>query len=340
MKQFLLTAGDPAGIGYEICLKLLDQTFSKEPIINQFQKQLNHFFTLSVIGSKVHFDRLIDRWQLPFEWIDEKGVLILRHLTNQKKYFFLICVLPLETQLVDFGKRSLLGGKIALISLETSLNLLKKNNYHGVITAPVNKKAIYLFKSNFKDQTAFYEKGFKAKQVSMCFLSSFFNLILITTHVSIKNLPKALTPKKIKTSLLNALHLKTILKTNKPIGVMGFNPHAGEEGLFGKEERLLLKEIGLLQKKGFEIEGPLCADSAFGLVRRGRYDVVVACYHDQGLIPFKMLAQGESVHVTMGLPIVRTSVDHGTAYDIAGKYQAKATSLALAILKAKDLVSF
>ena len=340
MKQFLLTAGDPAGIGYEICLKLLGQTLSKETILNQFQKQLNHFFTLSVIGSKIHFDRLIDRHKLPFQWVDEKGALKLCHLRDQKKYFFLISILPLETQLVDFGKPSLLGGKIAFKSLEVSLKLLKENNYHGVITAPVNKKTIHFFKSNFKDQTSFYEKGFKAKQVSMCFLSSFFNLVLITTHVSIKSLPKAMTSKKIKTSLLSALYLKTILKTNKPIGVMGFNPHGGEGGLFGTEERLLLKEINLLRKKGFEIKGPLCADSAFGLVRRGKYDVVVACYHDQGLIPFKMLAQGKSVHVTLGLPVMRTSVDHGTAYDIAGNYQAKATSLALAILKAKDLVSF
>ena len=119
-----------------------------------------------------------------------------------------------------------------------------------------------------------------------------------------------------------------------PIALMGVNPHAGEGGLLGKEEVLLREVVGEFQGRGVLIEGPLPADSGFRAVYEGRYGVVVATYHDQGLIPMKMLSGGRSVNLTMGLPFVRTSVDHGTAYDIAGGYTANALSLYCAIREA------
>jgi len=173
----------------------------------------------------------------------------------------------------------------------------------------------------------------------MMFHSDALRVVLATIHIALAEVPRALTqPVLEQTIALTARELPRFDKMAPRIAVAGLNPHAGEHGLFGREDiDVIAPAIAACRAHGIDVNGPLPADTVFVRAHRGDFDVVVACYHDQGLIPVKLLAFGKAVNVTLGLPIIRTSVDHGTAFDIAGKGVADAESMVAAVLLAARL---
>ena len=206
----------------------------------------------------------------------------------------------------------------------------------GITTAPLSKKAIISAGMNDIGHTEILKKITKAKDLYMGFLGSKFNVLIMTGHLPIDEVPEALTARSIEKSIIAANQMRQILPkkfTDKPLALVGLNPHAGEDGLIGQQEKKLFsKALKSIQDKKIKISEPLVPDVAFFQENWKKYSLYVCPYHDQALIPFKMIHHEEpSVHVTMGLKFIRTSVDHGTAKDIFGKNKANPSSMVEAI---------
>jgi 4-hydroxythreonine-4-phosphate dehydrogenase len=209
----------------------------------------------------------------------------------------------------------------------------------AIATAPINKEALRLAGLPWSGHTDLLAHLTGAKHVAMMFHSDELRVVLATVHVPLSEVPALLTEGLMaETIALTARELPKFDTMRPRIAVAGLNPHAGEHGLFGREEETAIAPaIACCRAKGIDVSGPFPGDTVFVRARRGEFDVVVACYHDQGLIPIKLVAFGKAVNVTLGLPIVRTSVDHGTAFDIAGKGVADPESLIAAVLLAVRL---
>ena len=209
----------------------------------------------------------------------------------------------------------------------------------AVATAPVNKEAFRLAGLPWAGHTDLLAHLTGARRVAMMFYSDRLLVVLATVHIPLAEVPAALTQEHLQATIaLTAEAVPRFTKVPPRIAVAGLNPHAGEHGLFGgEEERAIAPAIAACRARGIDVSGPYPADTLFVRATRGEFDVVVACYHDQGLIPVKLIAFGQAVNVTLGLPIVRTSVDHGTAFDIAGKGVADPQSMIAAVLLAARL---
>jgi 4-hydroxythreonine-4-phosphate dehydrogenase len=209
----------------------------------------------------------------------------------------------------------------------------------AVATAPVNKEAFRLAGLQWAGHTDLLAHLTGARRVAMMFYSDRLLVVLATVHIPLAEVPAALTQEHLQATIaLTAEAVPRFTKVPPRIAVAGLNPHAGEHGLFGgEEERAIAPAIAACRARGIDVSGPYPADTVFVRATRGEFDVVVACYHDQGLIPVKLIAFGQAVNVTLGLPIVRTSVDHGTAFDIAGKGVADPQSMIAAVLLAARL---
>jgi 4-hydroxythreonine-4-phosphate dehydrogenase len=209
----------------------------------------------------------------------------------------------------------------------------------AVATAPINKEAFRLAGLPWTGHTDLLAHLTGARRVAMMFHSDALRVVLATVHIPLSDVPRALTPDGLEgTILLAARELPRLGVASPRIAVAGLNPHAGEHGLLGaEEETVIAPAIAAARARGVDVSGPFPADTLFVRAARGEFDVVVACYHDQGLIPVKLLAFGKAVNVTLGLPIVRTSVDHGTAFDIAGRGIAEPGSLIAAVRLAAHL---
>ena len=209
----------------------------------------------------------------------------------------------------------------------------------ALATAPISKEAFRLAGLQWAGHTDLLAHLTGARRVAMMFYSERLIVVLATVHIPLANVPTALTEERLRTTIaLAAECVPMFIKVPPRIAVAGLNPHAGEHGLFGgEEERVIRPAIDSCRARGIDVSGPYPADSVFVRATRGEFDVVVACYHDQGLIPVKLIAFGQAVNVTLGLPIVRTSVDHGTAFDIAGKGVADPQSMIAAVLLAAKL---
>ena len=211
----------------------------------------------------------------------------------------------------------------------------------AVATAPVNKRAFARAGLPWKGHTDLLGHLTGSPRVAMMFWSEPLKVVLATVHVPLSEVPRALTEELLVSIIeLTASELPRFGVTTPRLALAGLNPHAGEDGLLGDEEqRVLRPAVAAVRERGIAIEGPFPADTLFVRAARGEFDAVVACYHDQGLIPVKLLAFGRSVNVTLGLPIIRTSVDHGTAFDIAGRNIANPSSMIEAVLLAARLAS-
>ena len=211
----------------------------------------------------------------------------------------------------------------------------------AIATAPINKAALRLAGLPWNGHTDLLAHLTGARHSAMMFFSDELRVVLATVHVPLADVPALLTQRVMEQTIaLTARELPKFDKVPPRIAVAGLNPHAGEQGLFGREEEVAIAPaIACCREKGIDVSGPFPADTVFVRARRGEFDVVVACYHDQGLIPVKLVAFGRAVNVTLGLPIVRTSVDHGTAFDIAGQGVADAGSMIEAVLLAARLAT-
>jgi 4-hydroxythreonine-4-phosphate dehydrogenase len=238
------------------------------------------------------------------------------------------------------GELTATGGKYALISLEKAVEALKQKTIDGIVTAPIHKKNIQSDAFNFSGHTPYLQHAFGNTENLMLLVADNIRMALVTEHLTIGDIAKHITKDKIKQKLA-ILHssLQKDFGIDKPrIAVLALNPHAGDEGLIGKEEIDIIKPAIKESKQNILVFGPYSADAFFARGAHEKFDGVLAMYHDQGLIPFKSLAFGEGVNFTAGLPIVRTSPDHGTAFDIAGKNKADASSFTASIFECVRII--
>lgn len=317
MGRFIFTCGDINGIGPEIVIKSL----------NRFTKRTNDNF-IFICPSNV-FLNIAQKVKTDFDYD------IIENISEFSKSK--VAILNIGTFRQNVGKATKVSGEAAYRAIKLSSELLKQKKADAVVTAPISKDAINLTGINFHGHTEMYAKWSDTKDFVMMFLSNKLNSALITIHEPIKKVPKILNSKLLDAKLkVISKTLVTDLGIKSPkIAVLGLNPHAGENGVIGNEEENIIKPV---IKKYKNVFGPFSSDAFFGNKNYFNYDIVVGMYHDQALIPFKLLNFSRGVNYTAGLPIVRTSPDHGTAFDIAGKGIADETSFYEAYKIARRIV--
>lgn len=248
-----------------------------------------------------------------------------------------------ETERAKFpaGVISADAGRYALDAVSRAVEDAMAGRIDAIATAPIHKEALALAGSTWRGHTELLAHLTGASDVAMMFHSPTLRVVLATIHVPLAAVPGLLTRARIDTVIhLAVRHLPRFGLTRPRLAVAGLNPHAGEGGLLGTEDRDVLgPAVESARRRGVDVVGPVPSDTVFRQALDGRFDAVVACYHDQGLIPVKMAAFGEAVNVTLGLPIIRTSVDHGTAFDIAGRGVADASSMVHAVRLATQLAT-
>jgi 4-hydroxythreonine-4-phosphate dehydrogenase len=314
-----ITMGDPAGVGPEVIAKALTGA------------GLRRLCIPLVIGSGAVMQRAIDELKLRLEVVPVRGHEARPLRANQ------VAVLdPLDRPLGRFkrGVAAAETGAASVTFIRKAVHLAQIGCIDGIVTAPINKEAINKAGCHFPGHTELLADLTGAKESGMMIVGGPLRIMFVTTHVAIRDLPSLLTKDTVEKGIrLAHLALTRLFGVTQPrIGVAALNPHAGEHGLFGDEEaRILVPAVKAARAKGIQASDPLPADTLFGKAARGSFDGVVALYHDQGLIPLKLVAFGTCVNLTVGLPIIRTSVDHGTAFDIVGKGIADPGSLVEAI---------
>jgi 4-hydroxythreonine-4-phosphate dehydrogenase len=237
------------------------------------------------------------------------------------------------------GELSAQAGRAAHDAIVRAVADAQAGTIDAIATAPVNKEAFALAGLPWKGHTDLLAHLTGTPRVAMMFYAKPLRVVLATVHVPLADVPRLLTGDTLEFTIdLTARELPRFGYASPRLAVAGLNPHAGEHGVIGREDDEVLRPaIERCRARGVDVTGPWPADTIFGRAARGEYDAVIACYHDQGLIPVKLLAFGEAVNVTLGLPIIRTSVDHGTAFDIAGRGKAQHSSLVEAIRLAARL---
>ena len=310
--------GDPCGIGPEIIVKMYADAGSLPPtlvlgdegIINRAVRLLALPLTVRVIDSPENFESTPDT-------------------------ITVISISRLQEDL-PFGKLDARAGKAAFDYIRAGIDLALQKRIRAVVTAPINKEALRLADIHYPGHTEILADFSGTKDFAMMLMNNDLRVILVTIHVSLRDAIEQLTIERELTILRLAHRAMIQLGIAQPrIAVAGLNPHAGEHGLFGSEDEAIIKPaIQQAQAEGIDASGPWPGDTVFMNARKGQFDIVVAQYHDQGLIPVKYLGVDEGVNVTVGLPFVRTSVDHGTAFDIAGTGKASHASLRVAVEQA------
>jgi 4-hydroxythreonine-4-phosphate dehydrogenase len=242
---------------------------------------------------------------------------------------------------IAVGRVSARAGRAAYDAIVAAVEDARAGKIAGIATAPINKEAFAAAGIPWRGHTELLAHLTGASRVAMMFYADVLRVVLATVHVPLADVPRLLTRELLEAIIdLTAAELPTFGIPEPTLAVAGLNPHAGEHGLMGLEEDATLRPaIAACRDKGIRVDGPFPADTVFVRAMRGEFDAVVACYHDQGLIPVKLAAFGRAVNVTLGLPIVRTSVDHGTAFDIAGHGIADPSSLVHAVLLAARLAA-
>jgi len=319
--------GDPAGIGPEVIAKALAK------------KDVHRLCRPIVIGSGAVLEKTIRSLGLPLRVVSVSG-----HDTAPTSPRAVMILDPLDRPLGRFkvGHVSAETGASAATFILKAVRLAETGCLDAVVTAPINKEAVNLAGYRYPGHTELLADVTKSREVGMMIVGGPLKIMFTTTHVAIRDLPDALTARGVERAIrLADRAMRDYFGVKKPrIGVAALNPHAGEGGLFGQDERKnILPASRRARQMGIQASDPLPADTLFAKAVRGDFDAVVAMYHDQGLIPLKMAAFGTCVNVTIGLPIIRTSVDHGTAFDIAGKGVADCGSLLEAIKLAARLAT-
>ena len=314
-----ITMGDPAGIGPEICARALTSPEIKNAancVIIGDRKSIRQGLKITKIDS-IEINPIQKISQAKFS----PGVIDLFDLNN------------IDINRLKLGQISKAAGKAAVQYLEKAIDLAQEGEIEAIVTAPINKEAIRKAGYKFQGHTEILAARTHTKNYAMMFVSEKFWVMLVTTHLPLREVSKHLNKKNILKTIKLAHETLFKLRGKKPrIGVAGLNPHAGEGGIFGNEEKkFITPAIEAARKLGIQVDGPISPDAVFFLANSGMYDIVIAMYHDQGLIPLKLVSFGHSVNVTVGLPIIRTSVDHGTGFDIVGKGWANPSSLIEAI---------
>jgi 4-hydroxythreonine-4-phosphate dehydrogenase len=322
-----LTMGDPAGIGPEICLRALHEPAVLEECVPVV---FGDSGVLRRVGSKLNGAPQIPPSVSPAEF--NKKPALSRPLIVE-------CA-AVDIKKIQPGKISAENGRAAYIYIEQAIDAAMAGTIDGVVTAPIHKESLNLAGVKFPGQTEIFSALTGAKRTCMMLYSDKITVSMATTHIGYHEVPKKISVERLLNVIeLTAEAMRRMLRREPRLGVCGLNPHAGEHGLFGnrEEERYVAPAVAEARRKGIDANGPLVPDAAFTANVRKTYDAIVTLYHDQGHIPFKMLAFDTGVNTTLGLPIIRTSVDHGTAFDIAWQGKADPTSLYSAIRLAAGL---
>ncbi|UTO29163.1 4-hydroxythreonine-4-phosphate dehydrogenase PdxA [Bartonella harrusi] len=328
MAALIVSSGDPSGIGPEIALKAWNLRVTR---------QIPPFVLLAdpdVIRARAHFLRIN---------VEVESVSIDNPVKN---FQAALPVIPLENRQSDqLGLPSPKNAAGIIEAIKRSVQLIQSGYACALVTCPIAKKNLYDAGFEFPGHTEFladlaYQNSHKCYHPVMMLSGSRLKTVPITVHIPFKKVPSYLTRELIiQTALITERDLRTRFKITSPrLAVAGLNPHAGEKGTMGKEEiAIIIPAIEYLKKKGLNVIGPLPADTMFHKSARKRYDVALCMYHDQALIPVKTLDFDTTVNITLGLPFIRTSPDHGTAFDIADKGIASPESFISALKLANQL---
>jgi 4-hydroxythreonine-4-phosphate dehydrogenase len=319
-----ITTGDFNGIGIEVILKALADN------------RILRMCTPVIYGSMKIVSKYRKLYQLQDWFINQ--VAHIEQITFKKTN--LVSVNPQQNFNVVPGQVTEEAGAYAAECLKKATEDLKNGLIDAIVTAPINKSNIQSESFKFPGHTEYFAHEFGVKENLMLLVAPYVRVGVVTGHIPLNEVSNQLTRDKITTKIKLMLDtLRQDFGIVKPrIAILGLNPHAGEEGLLGNEEQQVIRPAILeIKKKGNLIFGPYPADGFFGMQEYKKFDGVLAMYHDQGLIPFKTLAFEEGVNYTAGMPVIRTSPDHGTAYNIAGKNQANEVSMREAIFLAIDI---
>lgn len=304
--------GDAAGVGPEVVVKALASgVFRSSP-------------APLIVGAEPVFRPLLDRFSL------------------RPPAFRLVEPAGLPGRLPEAGKVDPAWGRAAMLCLDEAVRLIGAGEASALVTAPLSKEGIHRAGYPFQGHTDYLAHLTGSPRHAMMLVGGTIRVILSTVHIALKDVSAALSVEGIAEKIRLAHEYLPAFGFPRPrIAVAGLNPHAGEGGAFGREEiEIISPAAEICRKEGIEVSGPLPPDTLFHRLHRGEFDAAVTMYHDQGLIPLKMLAFEEGVNITLGLPFVRTSPDHGTAYDIAGWGKADPRSLIAAIRLAERLAAY
>jgi 4-hydroxythreonine-4-phosphate dehydrogenase len=320
-----LTMGDPAGIGPEIVVKYLAGARKRG-------------VTLVVVGEKQLLQDTAAKLKL-----DIRGLNVITRPSREKfepEAANLTSLKVGSLKDVEPGKPSARTGRAAMAFVEKATDLVMLKEVDAVITAPISKRAINEAGYFFTGHTDYFAARTNTSKYAMCFVGESWRVALVTAHLPLRKVhSKVKLARIIRTISLFDDFMRTVGVKNPRIVVTGLNPHAGEEGLLGTEElNDVAPAVNACRSRGMNVDGPVSAEAAFLAHLAKKYDGVVATYHDQGLVPLKVLLPHKTVNVTLGLPFVRTSVGHGAGFDIAGRGTAKTDSLRSAVNLAAKLV--
>lgn len=318
-KTFIaVTMGDPAGIGPEIIARVFGE---------------GKVFSLCrpvVVGNTRVMRKIVRELGVD---LDIRSIPSLRSAAPEKGRMDVLNTENVDMAKHRWGKPSAASGRAVVDYIKQATALALNEEVAAIVTAPINKEMMNAAGAAYGGHTELLADLTKTRNYGMLFVGGGMNLILVTIHHALKDVPRLIKKQQILRTIRLADQAMRTLGIDRPrIGVAALNPHASEGGLFGHEEMdEIIPAVLEARSEGMDVSDPIPADTLFYRARKGEFNIVVAMYHDQGLGPLKMLAFGRTVNVTVGLPIIRTSVDHGTAYDIAGKACADPSSLREAI---------
>jgi 4-hydroxythreonine-4-phosphate dehydrogenase len=319
-----ITMGDPSGVGPEIIVKALanpELTDLCRPLVIGDLAVMER--AVSLIGA----DLSIKVTGNPADCSSDRRKLFLKPLTELK---------PPE---MEYGLSSAAGGDAVYRYITKAVEFCMNGEVEGMATAPINKEAMNSAGHHYPGHTELLAELTHTSDFVMMLAGSRLRVTLVTIHEALADVPKLVTPERVLATIRTTYRdLKRYFVPAPRLAVLALNPHCGEGGMFGKEDQAVIRPaVESARAEGIDATGPLSADTLFHQAVQGGYDAVVCMYHDQGLIPLKLLHFDDGVNVTLGLPIIRTSVDHGTAYDLAGKGTASADSMIAAIKMAAEM---
>jgi len=329
MKPLAITMGCPVGIGPEIILKFFAAANHGPDVVPAVV--VGDPGVLRWCSRKLALPATIVAWR-PGDAVVPHVIPVLRPTDFP----------DLEQASLIWGRPDKQTGTAMARCIEAAVHLIRQQVFSGMVTCPITKKSLNEAGWLFPGHTEMLAALCESSDYAMMMAGTRLRVTLVTIHTPLAAVPGALAPEKIdKLIEMTAKSLQQDFAIAEPrLAVAALNPHAGEDGMFGDEEQTLIRPaIGRARQAGWRISGPYPADTVFYKAVSGEFDAVVCMYHDQGLIPFKLLHFKDGVNVTIGLPIVRTSVDHGTAYDIAGQGKADPASLAAAVAMAREIIA-
>ncbi len=333
-----ITIGDPNGIGPELILKAFSHPILFQqciPVIVAHREVVNYYARILKLTLPTHIWR---DGQQPkrdkLNFYPPKSIATPLKPTDNKKTKPAVALNP--------GVPTPESGDYAFRSVQQAINLIRAEKADALVTAPISKEAIHAAGHAYPGHTELLAEAFgkSADEVLMTFVAEDLRVAMVTTHIPLIDVPKVLSPRRLEQKLLQFIaSLGQDFGIDRPrIAVCGLNPHAGENGLIGREEKEWIAPlIEKMQQQGYDVLGPYPADGLWGSGLWAKFDGIMALYHDQGLIPFKFMAGGRGVNFTAGLPVIRTSPTHGTAFGIAGQGQGDPSSFLHAIWMALDL---